>query len=173
MDVYEKTGEQSLEEEYWQALLRGGEGASDVSLPIENEEVWHGLGVQKNDAYQNEREELSESGNGVESDGWEHDWQLVHRCFMNDETVELPVTGYNRGGLLVQWDHLQGFVPASQLVGMSFHPDEDERREELAGRVGNTLALRVIEIDRERSLRNSGLPCCWLSYARVTSARDR
>jgi len=153
MDAHEKSWEQlSEEEEYWQALLRDGEMVSDVAPPIENDEVWRSLGVQpEEDAPRNEREEQSESEDEAGSDELEHDWQLVHRCFMNDEVVELPVMGCNRGGLLVQWNHLQGFVPASQLIGMSFNSDENARREKLTSYVGDTLALRVIEIDREQN----------------------
>jgi small subunit ribosomal protein S1 len=152
MDAHEKPWKQFSEEGYWKALLQDGESASDAAPPIESDEIWRSLGVQpgKNVPW-DEREERSESGNEADSDELDHDWKLVHHCFMNDEAVELPVTGYNRGGLLVQWNHLQGFVPASQLIDMSFNSDEDARREELAGHVGDTLSLRVIEIDREQN----------------------
>ena len=141
-----------MEEEYWQALLRDGESVCNAAPPVESDEVWRSLGVElKEETSRNAWEEQSEEVDEAEPDEWENDWQLVHRCFMDDEVVELPVTGYNRGGLLVQWNRLQGFVPASQLVGTSFNSDEDARREALASRVGDTLALRVIEIDREQN----------------------
>ncbi|MBC7250572.1 MAG: S1 RNA-binding domain-containing protein [Anaerolineae bacterium] len=145
---YERPWEQPLEEEYWHALLRDGENVSYTAPPSEGEEVWRSLGIEQDTPAQ---EETDDNIGGSTSDEEENDWQLVHRCFIDNEIVELPVTGYNRGGLLVQWNSLQGFVPASQLVGMSFSSDEDERREELACRVGHTLTLRVIEIDRERN----------------------
>jgi small subunit ribosomal protein S1 len=62
--------------------------------------------------------------------------------------VELPVVGYNRGGLLVEWGSLRGFVPASQLVDFPPVVDAQSRRGELVARIGQKLKLRVIELDR-------------------------
>jgi len=151
MDAHQKPWEEPLEDEYWQALLQDGESASDAAPPSESEEVWRSLRVYKENDLQDAGEERDENGGETGADEWERDWQLMHRCFVDGETLELLVTGYNRGGLLVQCNHLQGFVPASQLVGISFNSDEDARREELASRVGNTLVLQVIEIDCERN----------------------
>jgi len=44
------------------------------------------------------------------------DWQAARSLYEADEPVELDVVGYNRGGLLVSFRSLQGFVPASHLV---------------------------------------------------------
>jgi small subunit ribosomal protein S1 len=152
MDAHEEPWGQPLEEECWQALLQDGENVCNIEPLVESDEVWHSLGVELiGDTSRNEPEEWSDEKGKAEPDEWENDWQLAHRCFMDDEVVELAVTGYNRGGLLVQWNHLQGFVPASQLTCTSFNSDENARREELISRVGDTLALRVIEIDREQN----------------------
>ncbi|MDY7040644.1 MAG: S1 RNA-binding domain-containing protein [Chloroflexota bacterium] len=151
MDAYERPYEQPLEKEYWQALFRDGENTCSTALPAKNDEVWRGLGVKLEQASQNEQESRSEREDERGPAALENDWRLAHHCFMNDKVVELPVTGYNRGGLLVQWNHLQGFVPASQLIATSFNSDEDARREALSSRVGDTLTLRVIEIDHEQN----------------------
>jgi small subunit ribosomal protein S1 len=66
------------------------------------------------------------------------------------KVVELPVVGYNRGGVLVGWDGLRGFVPASHLVNLSPQANEDERHKELQRLVGNQLRLKIIELDAER-----------------------
>jgi len=47
------------------------------------------------------------------------------------EVLELAVVGYIRGGGLVEWGDLQGFVPASRLMRLSAFTAERERREEL------------------------------------------
>src|SRR5262245_51828525 len=39
------------------------------------------------------------------------DWEAARKLYESDEAVELDVTGYNRGGLLVAFHGLQGFVP--------------------------------------------------------------
>jgi small subunit ribosomal protein S1 len=75
------------------------------------------------------------------------DWQKVQNLFEQDEIVQLIVHGYNRGGLLVQGDGVQGFVPVSHLVEMQSGVSEDERRDFLSEYVGKTLSLKVIECE--------------------------
>ncbi|MBN1286096.1 MAG: S1 RNA-binding domain-containing protein [Anaerolineae bacterium] len=128
----------SADEGYWAALLEQGEFADleAVEEPRDGSHAWDNYDI----------------GNGARrateyEDGFASDWQMVRQTYEQDETVELMVIGYNRGGLLVGWNNLRGFVPASQLV---YFPEGDEglgRREELADRVGETLRLRVIELD--------------------------
>ena len=64
--------------------------------------------------------------------------------------VDLRVHGYNRGGLLVQGNGFQGFVPISHLVNISPGLVEDERKKILAGLVGQILSLKVIECDPDQ-----------------------
>jgi small subunit ribosomal protein S1 len=65
------------------------------------------------------------------------------------EVLELPVVGCNRGGALVAWNGLQGFVPASHLVDLSPSADEGERQGELRRLVGTRLCLKIIEVDSQ------------------------
>ncbi|MGJ3241306.1 MAG: 30S ribosomal protein S1, partial [Anaerolineae bacterium] len=65
--------------------------------------------------------------------------------------LELKVIGYNRGGLLVEWRNLRGFVPASQLINFPIAKNEIARRDALIEKVGDMLSLRVIELDREQN----------------------
>jgi small subunit ribosomal protein S1 len=53
--------------------------------------------------------------------------------------------------LLVDLGDVRGFVPASQLAVFPRQMPEDQRMEELARCVGNTLRLKVIEFDRARN----------------------
>jgi small subunit ribosomal protein S1 len=64
--------------------------------------------------------------------------------------IEATVDGYNKGGLLVNLRGVRGFIPASQVagaapIGRPDHPDS------LAGLVGKTVPLKVIEINRRRN----------------------
>ena len=43
-------------------------------------------------------------------------WTMAQDAYEDEETLTLTVTGFNKGGLLVEWHNLPGFVPASQLV---------------------------------------------------------
>lgn len=73
------------------------------------------------------------------------DWNEVRDLYHQDRIVELYVTGYNRGGVLVEGDGLYGFVPYSHLVEMAAHPDKQSREEGLESYIGRTLRLKVIE----------------------------
>ncbi len=50
------------------------------------------------------------------------DWNEVRDLYHQDRIVDLQVTGYNRGGVLVEGDGLYGFVPYSHLVEMTANP---------------------------------------------------
>jgi len=75
------------------------------------------------------------------------DWKRVQGLYEKDEVVELQVYGYNRGGVLVQGNGIQGFVPVSHLVDMPSSASEEERRQILNDYVGRTLDLKVIECE--------------------------
>ncbi|MGQ9502934.1 MAG: 30S ribosomal protein S1 [Anaerolineae bacterium] len=79
------------------------------------------------------------------------DWERAEHLLQSKERVELRVVGYNRGGLLVRFGQLQGFVPTSQLLELPDEADDSVRQAQLARRVGEVLCLRVIEIDRTRN----------------------
>jgi small subunit ribosomal protein S1 len=78
------------------------------------------------------------------------DWNLARDLFEQDEVICLQVTAYNRGGLLVSGEGLQGFVPVSHLVELPGNRSEAEQEELLAGYLDSLLQLKVIECDQER-----------------------
>jgi small subunit ribosomal protein S1 len=78
------------------------------------------------------------------------DWDRAIDLYEQDDTVNLLVTGCNRGGLLVEGEGLQGFVPLSHLVEMVGQKTEEEQEEWLASYIGQELALKVIECDQDR-----------------------
>jgi small subunit ribosomal protein S1 len=83
------------------------------------------------------------------------DWERAQNIYESDETVNLQVFGYNRGGLLVEGDGLQGFVPLSHLIGLAGEkpdPDQGDSRigHLLSSYVSRILRLKVIECEPER-----------------------
>lgn len=75
------------------------------------------------------------------------DWDHVQALYEDDEVIKLEVYGFNRGGLLVRGDKIQGFVPVSHLVEMPCAIEIEERRKALNTYVGKTLVLKVIECE--------------------------
>jgi small subunit ribosomal protein S1 len=70
--------------------------------------------------------------------------------YESDDTVDLPVVGFNRGGLLVEARSLRGFVPVSHLVDVEQSSDDVQRHEVMESLVGDSICLKVIEFDPER-----------------------
>ncbi len=78
-------------------------------------------------------------------------WVAAHACMAQDRPLKLKVLGHNKGGLLVSWNGLQGFVPASQLVDFpQFHLPR-QRLHSLADWVGRALDLKIIEVSQANS----------------------
>ncbi|GAB4264581.1 MAG: hypothetical protein Kow0080_03790 [Candidatus Promineifilaceae bacterium] len=74
-------------------------------------------------------------------------WPIAQKAYEQDEILNLKVTGCNKGGLLIYWNGLQGFVPASQLENFPPLYSDSERLQTLQAWVGKVLTLRIIEIN--------------------------
>jgi small subunit ribosomal protein S1 len=77
------------------------------------------------------------------------DWECVRTIYERDQVILMEVTGFNRGGLLVQNNGIQGFVPISHLVNLPTEVMEEERQHELADYVGKSIYVKIIECDEE------------------------
>ena len=77
-------------------------------------------------------------------------WQSLHDALSKNTLLELEVTGINRGGLIVHYHGLRGFVPSSHLLAVTLDMDEPTRRSTLAEHLGRKLRLRVIELDESQ-----------------------
>jgi len=79
----------------------------------------------------------------------ERGWRQLQTLFESGESFEAEVTGFNKGGLLVNVEGVAGFVPLSQLVGL--RPERSDTGAGLAHAVGKSLRLKVIELNRRRN----------------------
>ena len=80
---------------------------------------------------------------------YEH-WQRAQELMDSGEIIKATVTDYNKGGLLCFFESLQGFVPASQVIGLARRYPRESQDDTLASFVGRELALKVIEVNRRR-----------------------
>lgn len=78
------------------------------------------------------------------------DWDAARKLYQQDEVCALNVSGHNRGGLLVNGNGLQGFVPISHLLEIPNDSSLEEPKEVLAAYVGRQIQLKVIECDQDR-----------------------
>ena len=78
------------------------------------------------------------------------DWLTAERLMATGEMWEGAVTGYNRGGLIVQFGDVQAFVPVSHISDLPRGVPENERQSRLASLVSRKMGFKVIEVDRQR-----------------------
>jgi small subunit ribosomal protein S1 len=129
-------GDVPPDEGYWQALLCDEENCGTVSAV-------EAASWDEHEALAAQRDEEP----ATIEDAWHEACKLMEQ----QELLELPVIGCNRGGVLVGWNGLRGFVPASHLMNLSPAADEEERLSELQHMVGARLCLKIIELDPEQN----------------------
>ena len=78
------------------------------------------------------------------------DWLEAERMMESGELYEGTVSGSNRGGLIVKFGKIRGFIPASQIVGIPRRLSQDKRQERLESKIGEEMGLKVIEVNRKR-----------------------
>jgi len=79
------------------------------------------------------------------------DWEEALTLQAESGIVQSAVIGCNKGGLLVQFNRIRGFVPASQVAQLHGRTAAEERQHALQRMVGQIIPLKVIEVDRERN----------------------
>jgi small subunit ribosomal protein S1 len=80
----------------------------------------------------------------------EKDWLVAQQLMDNNEILEAKVSGHNNGGLEVIFGKLRGFVPASHISTLPRGVSPEERKTLLSSLVGETIPLKVVEVDRRK-----------------------
>lgn len=130
----------TLDEDYWCALLEQGEIAARAVPPAEPKEIFESLGIESTAGGTGSSPEESNKNQADQ-------WQVAQKALDRGEVFGLRICGANRGGLLVEWNGMKGFVPASHLVEVARLQGHASRESELAGRIGESLTVRLIEVD--------------------------
>ena len=76
-----------------------------------------------------------------------YDWEKARELLKSEEVVSVLITGHNRGGVLVRWNRLEGFIPGSHLVSVSYGADRTDAWREMKDK---TIGVKVIEVDQDR-----------------------
>jgi small subunit ribosomal protein S1 len=136
---------ESMDEGYWSAILNEGEYSQSNAQGAPSANIDEDDIIAHDDVAFITGEQIQDY-NAIAVH-----WHDIRAIMDNDEILHLKVIGYNRGGLLVEWNELRGFVPASQLIDFPSTNTIYNRHDALTERVGATLALRVIELDPEKN----------------------
>ncbi len=79
-------------------------------------------------------------------------WDEVAERMESGEIIEVTPYDANRGGLLIEFDGVRGFLPVSQLSAEHYPRvsgnDKDEILHRLNGLVGKALHVRILDCDR-------------------------
>ena len=79
-------------------------------------------------------------------------WDEIQRIFDNSEMLEVEPYDANRGGLLIEFEGVRGFLPVSQLSAEHYpratSMDRDEILHKLNKLVGQKLKVCVLDLDR-------------------------
>jgi small subunit ribosomal protein S1 len=78
------------------------------------------------------------------------DWINAEELMESGEIIESEVMGYNKGGAIVPYGRLRGFIPISHLAGLSPGMNDRQRQQQLAKMRTEKIPLKVIEVDRHR-----------------------
>ena len=80
----------------------------------------------------------------------EKDWLDAQQAMERGDMIEAKVSSHNAGGLEVIFGKLRGFVPASHISTLPRGASADERKTLLAEYVGQTIPVKIVEVDRKR-----------------------
>ncbi|MCR4279253.1 MAG: S1 RNA-binding domain-containing protein, partial [Candidatus Zambryskibacteria bacterium] len=78
-------------------------------------------------------------------------WNEAEEAINEKRVFELPITDANKGGLIINWQGITGFLPASQLKPEHYprisDGDKDKILDELKKLVGEKLAVTIIGVN--------------------------
>jgi small subunit ribosomal protein S1 len=78
------------------------------------------------------------------------DWIEAEALLVSGEIFEGEVIGYNKGGVIVPYGRIRGFVPISHLSDVTPGMGERRRQQRLARVRGEKIGVKIIEVDRHR-----------------------
>ena len=78
------------------------------------------------------------------------DWKRAEELLDSGDTYMGEVSAANKGGLIVPFGILRGFVPASHVADLPRDLEEEERLSRLGMYVGGEIDLKVIEVSPSR-----------------------
>ncbi|MDI6856966.1 MAG: S1 RNA-binding domain-containing protein [Dehalococcoidia bacterium] len=82
----------------------------------------------------------------------EKGWRILQQRHDNGDSFEVQVSGYNKGGLLVNVEGVHAFIPYSQAITAQPPAEEEaEQKGTVSSLIGQTLLVKVIEINRARN----------------------
>ncbi len=121
--------------------------ARDASSPDQPSESWWSAVLSEEVG---DRRPPSQESVPYERNQASYDWAAARELYESDGITDLTVTGVNRGGLLVEGDHIRGFIPLSHLIGVPSLTSDEERQTVMYRKIGQPIRAKIIEFDPEK-----------------------
>ncbi len=80
----------------------------------------------------------------------QEDWQRAVKLLDTGEVLNLPIIGQNRGGLVVRFGRLRGFVPNSHIPDLVRNTSGDLLKQQKEEMIGDDLVVKVLEVNQKR-----------------------
>ncbi len=81
----------------------------------------------------------------------ERSWRDLQKQYESGEVLQAKVSGYNKGGLLVNIEGVRGFIPSSQISLIMGGGNDAAKQSEMAKMQNQMISLKIIEINRARN----------------------
>src|SRR5207244_1113909 len=82
----------------------------------------------------------------------EQDWRRAEALHETGEIYQGKIDGYNKGGLIVRFGRVRGFIPESQVSRDRRRRAEGADPQEKWGQMrGEDIGVKVLEVDRARN----------------------
>lgn len=78
-------------------------------------------------------------------------WDEIQKVVESGKSIEVTPYDANRGGLLIEYEGVRGFMPVSQLSAEHYPrvTDKDEILKRLRDLIGKTMSAQVIDVDQK------------------------
>jgi small subunit ribosomal protein S1 len=80
----------------------------------------------------------------------QEDWERASKQLDTGEVLRLPIIGQNRGGVVVRFGRLRGFVPNSHIPDLRRNGSGDLLKQQKEEMIGEELVVKVLEVNQKR-----------------------
>jgi small subunit ribosomal protein S1 len=80
----------------------------------------------------------------------QEDWERAAKLLESGEVLHQPIIGQNRGGLVVRFGRLRGFVPNSHIPDLRRNGSGDQLKQQKEEMIGQELVVKVLEVNQKR-----------------------
>ena len=78
------------------------------------------------------------------------DWKRAAAMVESEELYTASLVDANKGGVILPFGHLRGFIPASHVLDVPRGLSEDDRIQHLQSLIGQEITVKVIEVNPKR-----------------------